>query len=131
MVKLTGQMGVPVIVVDGQPIIGFDRGRLRTLLAAGGNRQRPRLGLKVTDAGNIPRKAGEPPLLGALVGAVVPGSGGERAGIRAGDVITSLNRKRINNVAELEEALGSFASGSRVTVTFYRDDKAIKSEILI
>ena len=129
MVKLTGQMGVPLIVVDGQPIIGFDRGRLQQLLTAGGNRQRPRLGLKVTDASSIARRAGEPPLFGALVGAVAPGSGGERAGIRAGDIITGLNRKRINNVAELEEALGSFASGSRIPVTFYRDDKAIKSEI--
>ena len=131
MVKLTGQMGVPVIVVDGQPIIGFDRERLHTLLAAGGNRQRPRLGLKVTDASNVARKAGEPPLLGALVGAVAPGSGGERAGIRAGDIITSLNQKRINNVAELEEVLGSCASGSRIPVIFYRDEKAIKSEMVI
>ena len=33
MMKLTGQMGVPVITVDGQVIIGFDRAKLESLLA--------------------------------------------------------------------------------------------------
>ena len=28
MIKLSGQMGVPVIVVDGEIIVGFDRSRL-------------------------------------------------------------------------------------------------------
>lgn len=34
MVRLTGQYGVPVIVVNGQPVIGFDRGKLDLLLAS-------------------------------------------------------------------------------------------------
>lgn len=33
MVKLSGQMGVPVIVVDKEVVRGFDRGRLEKLLA--------------------------------------------------------------------------------------------------
>lgn len=33
MVRMTGQMGVPVIVVDGQVVVGFDRTRLEHLLA--------------------------------------------------------------------------------------------------
>lgn len=32
MVKLSGQMGVPVIVVDGNVIIGFDRAKIDSLL---------------------------------------------------------------------------------------------------
>jgi len=32
MVKLTGQMGVPVISVDGQVLVGFDKSRLDQLL---------------------------------------------------------------------------------------------------
>ena len=32
MVKVSGQMGVPVIVVDNQVIVGFDRERLEQLL---------------------------------------------------------------------------------------------------
>lgn len=32
MVKLSGQMGVPVVVIDGQIIIGFDQARIDSLL---------------------------------------------------------------------------------------------------
>ena len=131
MVALTGQMGVPVIVVDGQPVIGFDRARLQQLLASSSSSPRPRLGLKVTDASSLPRRPGEPPLFGALVGAVAPASSGQRAGLKSGDIITGINQKRIDNIAELEEALGAFSSGGRIPVTYYRGEKAIKSEIII
>ncbi|MFC1941668.1 glutaredoxin domain-containing protein [Chloroflexota bacterium] len=130
MVSLTGQMGVPVIVVDGQAIVGFDRPRLEQLLA-GGSRKHPRFGIKVADASRMARKPGEPPVFGALVGPVAPSSPGERAGIMTGDVITEVNRKRVNNVAELEQITGTLNSGTRVAVTFYRGEKAIKSEIAI
>jgi glutaredoxin 3 len=131
MVRLTGQMGVPVIVVDGQVVIGFDRARLQQLLNGGGSHKHPRFGLRVTDASRAERKPGEPPVFGALVGSVAPSSPGERAGIRAGDVITEINRKRINNAAELENIVGTLTSGSRVSVTFYRNEQAMRSEIVV
>jgi glutaredoxin 3 len=131
MVGLTGQMGVPVISVDGQVVIGFDRMRLQQLLAAGASHKHPRFGLKVADASHRARQPGEPPVFGALVGSVAPASPGERAGIRVGDVITEINRKRVNNAAELEQVVGTLTSGGHVPVTFYRGEKAIKSDILI
>jgi len=33
LVRLTGRMAVPVIVVDGQVVVGFDRAKLQALLA--------------------------------------------------------------------------------------------------
>ncbi|OGL19595.1 MAG: NrdH-redoxin, partial [Candidatus Rokubacteria bacterium RIFCSPLOWO2_12_FULL_71_22] len=33
LVRLTGRMAVPVIVVDDQVIVGFDRAKLQALLA--------------------------------------------------------------------------------------------------
>ncbi len=33
MVKKSGQMGVPVITVDDEVVVGFDRARLEGLLA--------------------------------------------------------------------------------------------------
>lgn len=131
MVNLTGQMGVPVIVIDGQAVIGFNRPRIQQLLAAGNNHQRPRLGLKVTDASSVTRKQGEPPVFGVLVGSVAPSSAGEKAGIRTGDIVTAVNQKRINNVVELEQAIKSLSPGSRIPVTYYRGDKAVKAEILL
>jgi len=35
MIKLSGQGGVPVTVVDGEVVVGFDRPRLEKLLAGG------------------------------------------------------------------------------------------------
>ncbi|HON87773.1 MAG: glutathione S-transferase N-terminal domain-containing protein [Firmicutes bacterium] len=32
MVELTKQMGVPVIVIDGNPVVGFDKRRIDQLL---------------------------------------------------------------------------------------------------
>jgi glutaredoxin-like YruB-family protein len=130
MVNLTGQMGVPVIVVDDQVIIGFDRPRLQQLIAAGGRPKGPRLGLKVADAGNAARKPGEPPVFGAMVGAVKPASPGDRAGLATGDIITVIGQKRINNVADLEEALSALGTGNRVSVTYYRNDTPHKSELV-
>ena len=33
LVRLTGRMSIPVIVVDGQVVVGFDKARLQALLA--------------------------------------------------------------------------------------------------
>jgi glutaredoxin 3 len=32
MVKVSGQMGVPVIVINGEPIVGFDKARIDSLI---------------------------------------------------------------------------------------------------
>lgn len=36
MVRLSGQMGVPVIVVEGTVIVGFDRARIKAALGKAG-----------------------------------------------------------------------------------------------
>ncbi len=33
LVEISGQLGVPVTVIDGQVIIGFDRGKIESALA--------------------------------------------------------------------------------------------------
>jgi S1-C subfamily serine protease len=131
MVGLTGQMGVPVIVVDGQVVIGFDQTRLRQLLAAGSKPQHPRFGLKVADASRLAQKFGAVPVFGALVGAVAPSSPGERAGLRAGDIITEINMKRVSNAGDLESALEGLSAGSLVTIIFLRGEEKRKTEIVI
>jgi glutaredoxin-like YruB-family protein len=131
IVRLTGQMGVPVILVDGQAVIGFDRARLDQLLARGGNGNRPRFGLKVADASRVAQKVGAVPVFGALVGGVAPSSPGERAGIRKGDIITELNMRPVRNAEDLEKALANLSPGSRVSILFMRGDRDLRSDVVV
>ena len=131
VVRLTGQMGVPVIVVDGEVVVGFDRARLERLISAGGGGSRPRFGLKVADASRVAQKVGVVPVFGALVGGVAPSSIGERAGLRAGDIITEMNLRPIRSADDLEEALAKLAAGNRVTIVFLRGNETLKSEIVV
>lgn len=123
-------MGVPVIVVDGQPIIGFDRARLQSLLSTG-NGGRPRFGLKIADASSITRKQGKIPVFGAIIGQVSTGSLGEKAGLKEGDIITEINANRVNNANDAEKLLAGLNSGSIVTIIFMRGDETRKSEIVV
>lgn len=130
MVRLTGQLGVPVTVIDGQVVVGFNRPHLEQLLASGGG-QRPHLGLKVADASKVAQKAGGIPVFGALVGAVTPGSLGERAGLRNGDIITELNLRPIRGADDLERAMGELSPGSRATIVYLRGQETLRAEIVV
>lgn len=131
MMRLTSQMGVPVIVVDDQVVIGFDRPRLESLLSKSSSSQRPRFGLKVADASKIAQKYGAIPVFGALVGAVAPSSLGKRAGIKEGDIITEINMRPIRNADDLERVLADLTPGTRMTIILLRGKQTLKSEIVV
>jgi len=130
MVRLTGQLGVPVTVIDGQVVVGFNRPLLEQLLASGGG-QRPHLGLKVADASKVAPRTGGVPVLGALVGAVASASPGERAGLRNGDIITELNLRPIRGADDLERAMGELTPGSRATIVYLRGQETLRAEIVV
>ena len=58
---------------------------------------------------------------GALVGEVTPKSPAEKAGIKSGDVITSVNGKKINDARELRLMIGSMAPGTKVRLETNRE----------
>jgi glutaredoxin 3 len=128
LVANTGQMGVPVTVINGQIVVGFDRERLEQLITQTQARQRPSFGASIADASKITAKQGPGIILGAYVGRVRPGSVAERIGLVSGDIITELNMKSIANASDLEYALSSLNSGSRLSLTFLRGNKKMITE---
>lgn len=75
------------------------------MLIGGGQ---PRLGIDAEDInGQLGAFFGAPDGEGILVRDVNPGSPAEKAGVKAGDVITSLNGERIRTVGELREKLSA------------------------
>src|SRR5690606_37578423 len=60
---------------------------------------------------------------GALVSQVVEDSAAEKAGIKAGDVITSINGRTISNASELRNAIGLLRIGEKVELGLIREGK--------
>ncbi len=134
MVSRTGQMGVPVTIIDGQIIVGFDRPQLEKVLSgqAGPSSQptpeRPTFGASVADATRVSAQRGLPPTVGAYIGHVRPGSTAERLGLTAEDIVVELNMQRITNASDLERVLGGLQRGSRVSVVFLRGGREQTAE---
>jgi glutaredoxin 3 len=130
LVARTGQRGVPVILYDGQVVVGFDRAGLERLVATLRQR-RPSLGLSVADASQIALRQGKVPVFGAYVGRVRPGSVAERMGLQPGDIITEFNIRPIRSAADLEAALNTLESGHRVTLVVQRGDRTFSTEATV
>jgi len=131
MVRRTGQMGVPVTVMGGHVVVGFDRARLEQILADRGDGKRPPFGLKVADASRLASRMGLPATFGAYVGKVASGSLGAKASLRPGDIITEVNLRPIHNADDLESALAKIGAGDRVMLVFLRGRETFKSEIVL
>jgi len=61
--------------------------------------------------------------LGALVTTVQEGSAAEKAGLRAGDVITAIDGRTIEDAADIQRALRGTGDGDEVTIEILRDRK--------
>ena len=131
MVRKSGQMGVPVIIIGDQVVIGFDRAQLDHLLRNRSQGWPPSFGLSVADASKIAQRYGIPPVFGAFIGKVASSSPGERAGLKEGDIITEINMRPIRNAQDLELAIAGLALGSRVAIVFFRGQQSLRSEIVI
>ena len=131
MVALTGQMGVPVIVVNGEAIIGFNRSRLEQLLSNNNSVQRIAFGLSVADASKIAQRAGSTPIFGAFIGKVAPSSPGARAGLIQGDIIMEINLRPIHNADDMEKAILLLHPKDRVVIEFTRGRENLRAEITL
>ncbi len=120
-------MAVPVIIIGGQTIIGFDHARLEQVLSATQAMERPTFGASVADAGKIAARANGG-VFGAYVGKVRPGSVAERAGLVPGDIITEMNKQRIASADDLQNALSRLDRGSRFSLVVLRGNSTFVIE---
>ena len=91
-----------------------------------GEVKRGQLGIKGTEMTADMAKAFKVDIQhGAFVNEVLPQSAAAKAGIKAGDIITSVDGKNVANFAELRVKIGTTPPGQEVKVGLLRDGKTV------
>ncbi len=68
---------------------------------------------------------------GVLITDIQKGSPGDVAGLRQGDIIVRIGKRRILSHQDLEGVFLSYFVGDRVTITIVRNNKRLKAEVLL
>lgn len=68
---------------------------------------------------------------GAVVAQVLPGSPAEKAGLQAGDIITSVNGKRVQTTTDLRNTVGLLKVGERVNLEVLRNGSKRNLQVTI
>jgi serine protease Do/serine protease DegQ len=80
---------------------------------------------------DIAKEFGLADAAGALVAGVAQGSSAERAGVKTGDIITSINGTPMKSAAELRNAIGMLRVGDKVDIGLLRDGRPLKVTALV
>lgn len=92
----------------------------------------PRLGIEAEDlSGQLGAYFGAPGDMGVLVRGVREGSPAEKAGLKAGDVITQVDGKAVHTLAELREELRSETDKKSVSIGVLRKGAAMNLSVAI
>jgi serine protease Do/serine protease DegQ len=90
------------------------------------------LGVNIYDVTpDIAKEFGLAESSGALVAGVVQGSSADRAGVKTGDIITTINGAAVKGAGELRNAVGMMRVGDKVDIGLLRDGKPLKVTALI
>lgn len=130
MLQRSGQQGVPVIVIDDQVVVGFDRRRLEEILARPRG-VRPLLGARVAGSEGMARRLGRSLPAGAYVGQVKAGSPAERVGLQEGDVILALGDVAVRGPGDLERALASLSTGQAAGIVWWRQGQRLTGRLVL
>lgn len=92
--------------------------------------QRAVLGVEIKDVdGDLAKEKNIKIFEGAYVARVAENSAAERAGVKMGDVITNVNGVNIKSVAQLQEQVGRYRPGDKITIDVLRDNKKHKLNV--
>ncbi|MFQ5682144.1 MAG: DegQ family serine endoprotease [Candidatus Binatia bacterium] len=114
---------VPVKVLRDKKVVTLSVviGKLKEEQLAASALEKGKLGLtvqKVTP--EIAESLGLDRAVGVVVTAVKPGSTAGEAGLRRGDVILEINRKKVRNLADYRKAIGRIEKGKRILLLVQR-----------
>jgi S1-C subfamily serine protease len=84
------------------------------------NQERPILGVYEDETKNAD---------GMVISEVIEGKGAAAAGLQAGDIITSVNGKKVTGAGTLRDALSSKKPGETVTIVYQRNGQNLQSEV--
>jgi len=115
---------MPEVQIPEIPSMDFGEDMGGVMIAGG----RPRLGIDAEDiGGQLGSFFGAPDGEGILVRSVNTGSPAEKAGLKAGDVITSFNGERVRSLGDLREKLAAQSDGKAAKIGVLRN----KSEVTL
>lgn len=115
-----GELRVPVTVVNGQTIIGFDRARLEHIFGQG---EPASLGVSVTSSsvGTEGEESGVS--VGAYLSDVELESVAEKMGLIPGDIIIQVNGRLINSADDFDSAISILSKGSPISLAYLRGNE--------
>ncbi|MCS7245049.1 MAG: Do family serine endopeptidase [candidate division WOR-3 bacterium] len=91
-----------------------------------GTIERGYLGIRIQDVTpELAQAIGLPEQGGALVNQVIKGEAADKAGIREGDIILEVDKRKIKDANDLRLYIGSLPPGKEVELKIYRDKKYI------
>ena len=128
MIRLSGQQGVPVSLIDDKVVIGFDRPAIDQLLSQRAA-QPAKLGVAIAGADRIAAQKDLSLPSGAYIGRVHPGSPSALAGLRPGDVIVELSGQAVHDDRDVHRIMAQVRRGQTADVRLWRDDQAIRTVV--
>ena len=125
MIRLTGQRGVPVTVINGEVIIGYDVIKIEKALRLQ-QLTRPLFGAAITDADRLTEGKDKTQTFGAYIGRVRPGSLADKLGLVTGDIVIDISGQSVCNASDMETILNLLPPGSQISLSYKRNGEIQK-----
>ncbi len=97
-----------------------------------GTVKRGMLGIKGSEVSDeLAKNFGYDKSNGAFVNEVIKDGAAAKAGIKSGDILTSINGTPITSFAQMRAKIATFGAGTKVTIGIFRDGKEITTDVVL